>query len=465
MLVVDEAAMVGTRTLGRLLAYAQTAEAKVVLVGDPCQLPEIEAGGTFTGLQDRLGASHLTDNRRQHNAWERATLAELRAGDPDRAFDDYLSRGRVHQAATDADVREQLVDVWMTARNDGDDVLMVAARLADVDDLNRRARYALWDESHLDDDQIVLGGRPFAEHDTVLALRNDYRLGLLNGTRATVERIDTSRHELTLTTTSGASLVVPFAYAAAGHLTHGYATTIHKAQGATVDRCYVLADDTLTRERSYTALSRGRHSNELFIVGDEHRLDEKHAHEVEPDPLDSVRYAMSRSAGKELAVDQIDPHVSTLVRLQAEREAIHVRIGLGPPDPGWRYREVCQQISRAESWLKGSRWRLDTARQALDGLGPIGRLTHRADRREYETRIERFEAEIIRHERELVELEHDRAGHEPAYRRHADWVKDRRDDLDRLDLLDHQIRTRELLDRTARRAVEHDVDQGLGIEP
>ena len=60
-----------------------------------------------------------------------------------------------------------------------------------------------------------------------------------------------------LTTTAGARLVAPFAYAEARHLTHGYATTIHKAQGATVDRCFVLADDTMTREHAYTALSRG----------------------------------------------------------------------------------------------------------------------------------------------------------------------------------------------------------------
>ena len=184
VLVVDEAAMVGTRKLARLLAHAKTAGAKVVLVGDPCQLPEIEAGGAFPGLQDRLGASHLTDNRRQTDAWERATLAELRAGDPDRAFDAYLAHDRVHHAATDDDAREQLVDEWMTARVEGDDVLMVAARLADVDDLNRRARHMLRDEDYLGDDQVVLGGRPFAEGDKVLALRNDYRLGMLNGTRA-----------------------------------------------------------------------------------------------------------------------------------------------------------------------------------------------------------------------------------------------------------------------------------------
>jgi ATP-dependent exoDNAse (exonuclease V) alpha subunit len=149
VLVVDEAAMVGTRKLARLLAHAEAAGSKVVLVGDPCQLPEIEAGGTFRGLQQRLGASQLADNRRQTDDWERATLAELRTGDPERAIDDYIGHDRVHQAATGDAVRYELVDEWMNARVEGEDVLMVAARLADVDDLNRRARYVLRDECHL----------------------------------------------------------------------------------------------------------------------------------------------------------------------------------------------------------------------------------------------------------------------------------------------------------------------------
>ena len=165
----------------------------------------------------------------------------------------------------------------------------------------------LWDEAHLGDDQVVLGGRPFAEHDQVLALRNDYQLGLLNGTRAVVERIDTSQHEMTLATTDQTRLVVPFAYAEAGHLTHGYATTIHKAQGATVDRCFVLGDDTLTREHAYTALSRGRHANHLYVVTDDRRVDDRHAPEIDSDPLDTVRHAIGRRAAKTMAVDQFDP--------------------------------------------------------------------------------------------------------------------------------------------------------------
>ncbi len=463
VLVVDEAAMVGTRKLARLLDHAQTAGSKVVLIGDPCQLPEIEAGGTFAGLQDRLGASHLTDNRRQTAAWEQATLAELRAGDPNLAFDDYLAHDRVHHAASDDDVREQLVDAWMSAHVGGSDVLMVAARLADVDDLNRRARYTLYDERHLGADQVVLGGRPFAERDTVLALRNDYPLGLLNGTRATVERIDTRRHEMTLAVSGRDRLVVPFAYVEAGHLTHGYATTIHKAQGATADRCYVLADDTLTREHAYTALSRGRHGNELYIVSADRRTDERHAVEVEPDQLDAVRHGIARSTGKTMAADQVEIEVTAAERLRWERDDLRSGLGHGPPDPSHEYRQLSEAITGARQWRDNAQWRLDTAHRSLDDLGPLGRLTHRAERRELEHRIDHFTEEIGRHEQQLADLEQQRSKVEPAMRTREHWEAEHDTELERLDTLERQIDITERLDRIASRTTDRGVDHGVDI--
>jgi ATP-dependent exoDNAse (exonuclease V) alpha subunit len=71
VLVVDEAGVVGSRKLGRLLEHAEQAQAKVVLVGDDRQLAPIDAGGGFGALRLRLGASELVENRRQHQAWER----------------------------------------------------------------------------------------------------------------------------------------------------------------------------------------------------------------------------------------------------------------------------------------------------------------------------------------------------------------------------------------------------------
>lgn len=142
VVVVDEAAMVGTRKLARLLVHAEAARAKVVLVGDACQLPEIDAGGAFRSLQHRLGACRLIDNRRQTQVWERRALAELRAGDADQAVDAYLRHQRVHQAPTSDQARELLVEHWLNARAGGDDALMVAARLADGRSQPPSARHA-----------------------------------------------------------------------------------------------------------------------------------------------------------------------------------------------------------------------------------------------------------------------------------------------------------------------------------
>ena len=80
VLVVDEAGMVGSRKLTRLLEHAQQTQAKVVLVGDDRQLASIDAGGGFRALRLRLGASELVENRRQHQAWEREALDLVRTG-------------------------------------------------------------------------------------------------------------------------------------------------------------------------------------------------------------------------------------------------------------------------------------------------------------------------------------------------------------------------------------------------
>jgi len=306
VLVIDEAAMVGTRKLQRGLDHAAQANAKVVLVGDPCHLPEIDAGGAFAGLAQRLEPATLTDNRRQREGWERDALADLRGGDTDRAFDDYSSRGRVHEVDSWTLAREQLVDDWWNARQSGQRPAMSAAHLRDVDDLNRRARNRLRDAGLLPSDTLQLSSRSFAVGDEVLALSNDYRVGVVNGTLATIHEIDVDRQHLRLVTDTDQFVDVPFAYADEGHLTHAYAMTIHKAQGATVDRALVLADDSLTREHGYTALSRATDRTDLYLAGDDPRIEDRHADEAATEPATAVRRALRRSGAQHLAIDQIE---------------------------------------------------------------------------------------------------------------------------------------------------------------
>jgi conjugative relaxase-like TrwC/TraI family protein len=303
VIVVDEAAMVGTRKVLRLLDHARQADAKVVLVGDPCQLPEIEAGGAFVGLRQRLSASYLADNRRQREPWERAALARLRTGDTDTAIDTYIERGRVEVAPTGAEARSRMIGDWLDARRTGTAV-MLASRRVDVDALNRYARRALRKDGALGADKIIIAGHGYTEGDIVVALRNDRRLGLLNGTRATVDAIDTHAQVMRCRADDDQAVTIPFDYAADGHLTHGYATTIHKSQGATYDRCLILAGDHLTKESAYTAMSRGRIDNTLYLVDDGDRATDSHTNEIESSLVDRVRSSISRTAAQSMAVDQ-----------------------------------------------------------------------------------------------------------------------------------------------------------------
>ena len=305
VVVVDEAGMVSTRSLLRLVEQAQAARAKVVLVGDPRQLPELEAGGAFAALIERHGHAKLETNRRQSEPWEQDALTQLRVGDPDRAFDQYLDQDRIHHGEGE-DLRTRLVTDWHAARTAGADTLMVATNLRAVDDLNDRARQLLQSEGQLNPDMVRIGRRAFTAGDVVLALRNDYHLDVLNGTRGIIERIDPQEQALQVLTDDGRRLSIPFDYAA-GHLTHGYATTIHKAQGATVDRCFVLVEESTTREHAYTALSRGRHGNSLYVAAQQREGDERHAPEVEPDQLDRLRQSLGRSIRQALAVNALRP--------------------------------------------------------------------------------------------------------------------------------------------------------------
>ncbi len=139
VVVVDEAGMVGTRDLAELEVWTLHTKTKIVLVGDDRQLPEIEAGGAFRGIADRIGAIKLTEVRRQDQAWDRQALSALRDGKPADWADAYVDHARVKTAETAPAVREQLVDDWWASAEREVDARMIAMRRTDVSDLNQRA--------------------------------------------------------------------------------------------------------------------------------------------------------------------------------------------------------------------------------------------------------------------------------------------------------------------------------------
>src|SRR4029450_10323141 len=141
VLVVDEAGMVGSRKLTRLLEHAQQAHTKVVLVGDDRQLAPIDAGGGFRALRLRLGASELVENRRQQQAWEREALELIRSGLVEEAVAAYQAHDRVVAADSKPAATLALLTDWWTAWQQADhdptqEVIVLAARRTEVDRLN-----------------------------------------------------------------------------------------------------------------------------------------------------------------------------------------------------------------------------------------------------------------------------------------------------------------------------------------
>lgn len=385
VLVIDEAGMVGTRTLARLMELAETSQTKVVLVGDHHQLPELQAGGTFAGLATRLDPIELTQNRRQHELWERDALDELRDGDLATAVEAYGQHGRVRVADTVEAVREQLVGEWWQAVDEhGLDAVMIAARRVDIDDLNARARQRIEAAGGLGRKALLAGDREFRVGDRVLCLRNHTSVGVLNGTRGTVTAIDRRDHSLTFRRDDTATEVqLPSVYLDAGWVDHGYAITAHKAQGLTCDATFVLADDATYREWGYVALSRGRHDNRLYLVetpGETDPPDDPtHPQVLQDDargPEQRLTADLHRSHRQAMALDHLDTEDSTVV--PATREFVppsYLVNALGPRPTDPNARELWRAAAQAIETFRDEHG-VDDPEQ------PLGRLPDAASARD-----------------------------------------------------------------------------------
>ena len=279
VLVVDEAGLIGSRQMERLLSAVHGAGAKLVLVGDPEQLQAIEAGAAFRAVAERVGTMEITTVRRQRAAWQQAATKQLATGRTDAALARYTDGGMVHGHATTADAKAALVAGWDAARRQSPEAsqIILAHTRVDVRDLNEQARGVRRAAGELGADQLVmteLGERQFAEGDRVYFLRNDRKLGVKNGTLGTIVHLDEVVGDVRLSVRLdgaggvGTGRAVDVALSAYGHIDHGYAATMHKSQGVTVDRAHVLATAGMDRHMSYVGLTRHRDAVALHWSGE-----------------------------------------------------------------------------------------------------------------------------------------------------------------------------------------------------
>jgi hypothetical protein len=311
VLVIDEAGMVGTRQLERVLSHAAEAGAKVVLVGDPQQLQSIEAGAAFRSIHERHGGADIGEVRRQREEWQRDATRDLADGKIDNALEAYRSRGMVHEAQTREQARCDLIERWDRGRQSAPERsrIILTHTNDEVRALNEAAREGMREAGNLGDEiQVAVerGARNFASGDRVMFLQNERGLGVKNGTLGTIERV--SVQSMTVQTDDGRS--VRFDFKDYNRIDHGYAATIHKAQGMTVDHTHVLATPGMDVHGSYVALSRHRDGVELHYARDDFG-----GH-------DRLVRTLSRDRAKDMASDyeRADP-----VQSYAERRGITFR--------------------------------------------------------------------------------------------------------------------------------------------
>ena len=311
VLVIDEAGMVGTRQLERMLAAADQARAKVVLVGDPEQLQAIEAGAAFRGIIGQVGMAEMAEVRRQKDLWAREATQQLASGETARALEAYESRGALLAGATREEAQRRLLHAWTQDRHDrpNESRLILAYTREDVRELNAQARDIVKGEGRLgagETVQTTRGLREFAAGDRVMFLRNEKSLGVKNGTLGTVERIGSGTLQVRLDGHDQRRVAIETRDYQ--DLDYGYASTVHKSQGVTVDRSYVFASQYFDRHTSYVALSRHREAATLFYAEDEFARQGERGGAVDAkEAKRNLDYTLARARPKELAHDYLEP--------------------------------------------------------------------------------------------------------------------------------------------------------------
>jgi conjugative relaxase-like TrwC/TraI family protein len=373
VLVVDEAAMVATRKLAPLLSHAERAGAKVVLVGDDRQFASIAAGGGFRALRLRLGASELTVNRRQVEAWEQRAIDDVRAGRLERAIAAYAEHDRIQAFEARDDRDRALVGDWWQAHEAREEPVIYAHRRAQVDQLNSVCQRLRAEHGQLGHERLVVGDRSFAVGDlVVLGANAKDRLGVVNGTTAVIVGLDVPGRTMTVRTLEDdppRTVRLPGWYLDAQvrpgqsrRVDLAYARTDMRSQGRTERRALLALDGAEDMQGGYVQLSRSKERTDLYLTVGPEPLgpDEERPHPAREAraPEELLARVLSRDGSKTLATDT--PNVPDVRRLstrelRAERDRLAELRADCPPDRSRELHLAATRAAEAEQARKQAR--------------------------------------------------------------------------------------------------------------
>lgn len=299
ILVVDEAGMLGTKDVARIVGEVNESGAKLVLIGDPQQLQAIEAGAAFRGIAEREGCLEMSNIKRQEMEWQKDATKMFAMGEVGKAMSEYNREGKIHYHEYKQEAMQSMVDKWMSDRKEveGESQIMLAYKREDVRKLNEEARKELKGSNILGEGreyELSNGKREMSIGDQVYFLRNDNGLEVKNGTLGEVVAADKEGNISINVKDREKEREVSFNIDKYNYIDHGYAATVHKAQGITVDRAYVMATRGYNQHIAYVAMSRHIKDVTLYWSRDEFSN------------FSDMKNHMSREAKKENVMDYID---------------------------------------------------------------------------------------------------------------------------------------------------------------
>lgn len=264
VLVIDEAGMVGTRQMARLIDEVSKAGARLILVGDEKQLQPIEHGAPFKAIGDRLGRSELTDIKRQRDEWAREAVKDFAFGRAEQGLKIYAERGLLTVTETRRDAMRELIRDWSKSdESKYQERLIVAGMKAEVSALNRMAQEERQRRGELGAQSLEVNAQTFYERDRVLFTKNNKAHGVHNGDLGTIVRVSPVTGDVVVKLDGGERVIIPTR--SYENIDLGYAITTHKGQGKTVEKAFILAGGSMQdRELSYVQMSRTRGETRIY---------------------------------------------------------------------------------------------------------------------------------------------------------------------------------------------------------
>lgn len=334
VLVIDEIGMVGSKQMHLLLHYAAEKGAKIIGCGDPEQIPPVEAGCPFRVMLEQQPHIKLQNVVRQEADWQRQATIELSTQQHGKALYRYQEHGYIHEHETREAALSSLVNHWSEYQKDNQDktAIMMSYRNIDVLTLNLTAREQLLENNILDNQHALkvnterFGELEFSINERILFLQNDNELEVKNGLLGTVQNINTKDNILTVELDRGD--IVAIDTTKYNDIAYGYAATVHKLQGETVDKSFVLATPHFDRFITNVSMSRHRDEVELHYSRDDFsNYDElKNTLAQGQSKILATEFAKARGIAFELnkeAISEVDPELEKTLKKFAELDAAY----------------------------------------------------------------------------------------------------------------------------------------------